>query len=230
MKLSRVLIVFLLLFPAAGVSSLLADDAAPGGLRARSFEVRNKDVEKAASLIRPLLSEDGSYSIQPSKNALVVTDHGDVLERVAEVLSRYDVPPRHFRLELTLVSASRSDRAAEVPEDLRPVAKKLAGVLRFNSFEKLAGITTEGSEGDAVVLGLDPGYYGTFRFGEYDPVSETIRLEEFRLERLENEGQPGAPVLRTSLNLKLGQVVVIGASRQPDSRKALMLVLRAEEE
>jgi len=60
-------------------------------------------------------------------------------------------------------------------------------------------------------------------------VTNTVRVEGFRLDRLSNSQSEGETLLKTSLNLRLGQVVVLGASRGPQSAKALMLVLVAEE-
>jgi len=228
----RLRIAFVLLALLVAAPSLHADDAAApaGALTARSFEIHYKDVEKAAAMIKPLLSEDGSYSVQPSKNALVVTDTEENLDKIAGALAKYDAPPRHFVLKLTLVAASRSDSPAPVPDDLREISRKLSGVLRYNSFEKLGGITAQGKEGDDVVLDFDPGYRATFHFGEYDPVTGTVRLDGFRLDRVQPSSSDGGDsVMRTSLNLKIGQTIVVGASRKPTATRALMLVLVASE-
>lgn len=203
---------------------------APAGLTARAFTIRNKDVEKAAALIKPLLSQDGSYSVQPSKNALVVTDHQANLDKIAAILTKYDVPPRQFSLQLTLVAASRSNSPAQVPPELQEIARKLAGVLRYNSFEKIGGITTTGWEGDSVVVDIKPGYRASFRFGEYDPLTDTVRLEDFRLDKVDGSGSSqSVSVMRTALNIRIGQTIVVGASREPSSNRALMLVLAAEQ-
>ncbi len=206
------------------------DVAADEGLRARSFELGHKSLEKAATLINPLLSDDGSVSLLPARSVLVVTDYAENLARITEALAQYDTPPRHFSVEVTLISASRDGRPRDdVPEDLRAIARKLSAVLRFNSFEKVASIRAEGNEGDPVTLALESGYHASFDFGEFDPVTKTIRIEQFRLDRLGTDQREGETLLKTALNLRIGQVVVLGASRGPDSGKALMIVLVAEE-
>jgi hypothetical protein len=70
------------------------------------------------------------------------------------------------------------------------------------------------------------GYRADFRFGEYDPASDSVQLADFKLLRL--EGDQLAPLLKTTLNLKLGQTVIIGATRQPQSQRALMMVVTAQ--
>ncbi len=200
--------------------------AAGDSLVSRAFELEHKDPQAVVAMIQGLLSRDGSYSIQPAKQTLVVTDTPATLEKVAKVLAQLDVPPRSYTLNLTLVSASRSSSPAPVPDDLLEISKKLSGVLRFNTFEKLGSTSARGNEGTDLVVTLD-GYHASFGFGQYDPLSQSLKIDEFRLDRTKDSA--GSPLIRTSLNLRVGQTVVLGASRQPESGKALMIVLLVEE-
>lgn len=212
-----VMILFALAIPAWA-----ADDS----LVSRAFELQHKDPQSVIETIQGLLSRDGSYSIQPAKQTLVVTDTPAALEKVAGILEQLDVPPRSYTLKLTLVSASRSGNPPQVSADLVEISKKLSGVLRFNTFEKLGATTARGNEGTNLVLALN-GYHASFGFGQYDPLSQSLRIDEFRLDRTKDS--TGSSLIRTSLNLRVGQTVVLGASRQPESGKALMIVLLAEE-
>ncbi|HVR42680.1 MAG TPA: secretin N-terminal domain-containing protein [Thermoanaerobaculia bacterium] len=217
--------VALLLGAAPGV---LADAPESERIAARTFQLKFRDASRAALVIKPLISASGSVSIQPSSNTLVVTDEPEVLREVARTMARYDAPPRSFEVELKLVAASRAASPAPVPEDLREVSSKLSGVLRFNSFEKLGGIAAEGNEGDPVVVNLDGAFRAEFRMNEFDPVSQSLQLGEFRLLRIPAEGGELQQLLKTAtLNLRIGQTVVLGASRLPNSNRALMLVLVA---
>jgi hypothetical protein len=202
-----------------------ADDAAGPNLSVRSFQLRFREADKAAGVIKPLMSAQGTLSIQPSTNTLVVTDQAANVERIAGAIEKFDLPARSFRLELKLVSAGRAPQPA-IPADLKDIAAKLSGVLKFNSFQKVGELKVEGKEGDPVIGKVDP-YRAEFKFGEYDPVSGTIRLNEFQLSRV--QGNELVPALRTSLNLRIGQMVVLGASKDPQSQRALMLVLVARE-
>src|SRR5262245_9299543 len=95
----RALILSAALLMLAGVA--LGDDAAAGAaksLSVRTFSFKYKDSEKAAAMIKPLLSSEGSMSIQPSTNALVVTDRADNLKTIAKALADFDLPPQPFRL------------------------------------------------------------------------------------------------------------------------------------
>jgi hypothetical protein len=208
------------------------DAAAERGLGSRSFKLNFKSPERAAVVIRPLVSQEGSISIQPATNTLVVTDLPENIRRIGEALQQFDAPAKPFRVELQIVAASRASTPGKVPQDLQEVASKLGAVLRYNSFEMLADFDAQGKEGDSLAnLQVGDGYRADVKIGEYDPVSQTLRIEEFRLSKAQpaQQGESTvAPLLkRTSLNLKLGQTLILGASRLPQSDRALMLVLVA---
>lgn len=211
-----------------------ADEAGSGGgnLSVRTFQFRYKEASKAATAIKSALSAAGSVAIQPAGNTLVVTDRPENLRNVAALLQQFDAPARKFKVSLCLVAASRVEAgAAKIPEDLKAVSAKLSGMLRFNSFESLGEISAEGAEGDDIVCELQSGYHATFHFGEYDPGSDSVRVADLQLSRLQPEAGESSelkPLLKTSLNLKVGQMVIMGAARDPQSQKALMIVLVAK--
>src|ERR1041385_3936257 len=55
-------------------------------LTVRTFTFKHKEADKAAAAIKTLLSAEGSMSIQPSTNALVVTDHPENLRAIVKTL------------------------------------------------------------------------------------------------------------------------------------------------
>jgi hypothetical protein len=224
MNLKRIALTVLAVFLFSTVA--FADDAAPAAkLAAQSFKLRFKQAENAAMVIKPLVSADGSVSIQA--NMLVVTDRAENMKAIAAAIEQFDSPAKAFSIELKIVSASRSNAPPAVPEDLKEISAKLSGVFRFNAFEKLGEIRADGREGDSIVVQPSAGYRAEFKFGEYDPVSDSVRLNDFALAKT-GADQQLVSLLRTSLNLKVGQTVVLGASRMPDSQRVLMLVLSAK--
>jgi hypothetical protein len=90
-------------------------------------------------------------------------------------------------------------------------------------------VTANGKEGDPVIVELGPEFRANFKFGEYDPASDSIRVTDFELGKIQGEkdAQQLQSLLKTTLNLKVGQTNVIGASRVPQSNRALMLILIA---
>ena len=200
-------------------------DAAEKSLSVRSFTFKYKEADKAAVVIKSMLSADGSMSIQPSTNALVVTDRADILRNIAKTLADYDTPPQAFRLFVRLVGASRvQGTPPKVSDDLKDVAPKLA-MLRFNAFESLGSADFGGREGDPGILTLPTGYRADFKLGEYDPASDSVKVSDFHLSKLQNEQLTS--LLKTTLNLRIGETYVIGATKTAQSQRALLIILVA---
>lgn len=202
-------------------------DAADAGrsLTVRTFQFKHKQADQAASAIKSLLSAEGSMAIQPAANSLVVTDAPENLKRIAAALAQFDAPAQSLQLSLRLVSASRAAAdAGRVDPSLKDVASKLA-LLRYNVLDVAGAADVTGSEGEAGLVDLGA-YRADFRFGEYDPATESVKLTDFKLLRL--EGDQLTPILKTTLNLTVGQTVIIGATKQPQSQRALMIVVTAK--
>ena len=203
-------------------------DAADAGktLSVRTFQFRFKEADKAAAVIKPLVSSEGTMAIQPSTNSLVVTDHADNLKSIAAALLQYDAPARTVRLSVRLVGASRvaPDAATAPAAELKDIANELS-LLRFNAFERLGEAEVQGKEGEPGLIDLGTGYKAEFKFGEYDPASDTIKLNDFQLSKLQADQLK--PLYKASLNLKLGRIVIIGATK-PQGQRALMIVVVAK--
>lgn len=193
-------------------------------LAVRTFTFKYKDADKAAAIIKPLVSAEGSMSIQPSANALQVTDRAENLRQISKAIADFDAPAKAFRLTVRLVSASRVATPAKVGEELKDVAQKLS-MLRFNSFESVGEANIESKEGDSGNIDMPSGYRAEFKLGEYDAASDSIKIHDFRLSKLQKDQLTF--VLKTTLNLGIGQTYIVGASKAPESQHALMIVLIA---
>ncbi len=204
--------------------SAFADDAQKG-LSVRPFQFRHKEADRAAAIIKSLLSSEGTMNIQPATNTLVVTDRAENLKVIAEKLAEYDGEPASIQLSVRLVSAGRVDGEGRVPDDLRDVASKLR-MLRYNSLESLGSATIETREGQQSIVELQNGYRADFRIGEYDPVTKSVQVIDFKLSRAQKDQL--AEVLKTTLNLKTGVTHILAATRAAESNRAVMLVVSAK--
>lgn len=224
MRLKRTLLILIAVLFTTG--AVLAEPAGDGkALSVRSFSFKTKDANKAAAAIKNLLSGDGLFSIQPSTNSLVVTDHPDNIKAIAKALADFDTQPQPFKISIRLVSASRADAApAKVPHDLEDVAAKMA-MFRFNTFESAGEANVDGKEGDAEVVDLPTGYRTEFKIGEYDAASDSVKVSDFHLSRLQKDQL--SSLLKTTLNLRIGQMYIVGASKTAQSQRALMIVITA---
>jgi hypothetical protein len=207
-------------------ANVFADAADVGkSLTVRTFQFKHKQADKAAGVIKPLMSADGSMAIQPATNSLVVTDLAENMKKIAAAIAQFDAPQKAIGLSIRLVSAARgSAEEARVDPLLDDVASKLA-LLRYNVLESIGSAKASGKEGEPGLVEMN-GYRADFRFGEYDPASDSVKLNDFKLSKL--DGDQLAPMLKTSLNLKIGQTVILGATKQPNSQKALMIVVTAQ--
>jgi hypothetical protein len=220
----RILIVCAALLMLSGIA--IADDATDSArsLTVRTFTFKYKEPDRAAALIKSLVSADGSISIQPSTNALVITDRPENLKAIAKALGDFDAPPQSFRLSVRLIAASRVDAPPKISDDLKEIAPKLA-MMRFNAFENLGDADFAGKEGDPGILDLPTVYRADFKLGEYDPASDSIKVSDFHLSKLQKEQL--SSLLKTTLNLRIGQTYIVGATKAPQSQRALMIVLVA---
>ena len=219
----RALITFATLLLLSGAAFADAADASKP-LSVRTFTFKYKDPGKAADIIKPLLSAEGSISIQAGTNALVVTDRPEILKTLAKALNDYDAPPQAFKLVVRLIGASHAEVSPKIGDDLKDIAPKLA-MLRFNALENLGAADFAGREGDPGILTLPTGYRAEFKLGEFDPTSDSIKVSDFRLSKL--QGDQVTSLYKTTLNLRLGQTYIVGTLKTPQSQRALMIVLIA---
>jgi len=129
----RVLMVVLALLFTTGV--VLAEPAEGAkALSVHTFQFKYKDADRAAAVIKTLLSADGTMSIQPKANSLVVTDHPDNMKAVAAALTEFDSAPKGIKLSVRLVAASKSDVAPKPVEELKDIARTFT-LLGYNTLE-----------------------------------------------------------------------------------------------
>lgn len=216
--------IFLLICIAALTTGVALAEPADGGkaLSVRTFQFKYKDVDRAAAIIKPLLSAQGSLSMQPSERSLVITDRPENLSAIASALEEFDSAPRPLKLTIRLVMASRTETPSRIADELSDVAPKLA-MLRYNSVESLGQAAIESREGDAGAVELANGYRAEFRLGEYDPASKTISIPDFKLSK--QQDSQVKELYKASLNLKVGQTLILAATRQ--GQRAVVVVLSA---
>lgn len=230
MTTKRLLICFVVLLlagvPAFADAVAEAEAAAAAGksLSVRTFQFKHKSAEEAAAAIKNLRGAGGTLSI--TNNALVVTDTPENLKTIAAALAKFDVAPQAFRLSIRLVTAGRvaAGEEARIADEVKDLAPKLA-LLRYNWLENIGAAEVAGREGEPGLIDLD-GYRADFKFGAFDAASDSIQLSDLKVSR--QEGDTLAQLLKTTLNLKLGQTVILSATRQPNAGRALMIVISAK--
>jgi len=215
------------------IAIAVAAGAAETAASVKVFVLRYKRVEEATLLVRPLLSDSGSIVLQARINALTITDRPAPLAAITQALSQFDVPPRGYSIAVKMVRARADASAGDLSREIGGIGNKLREVFRFNDYALIDSAVLAGAEGDSVSYLLGGEYRLTFRI---EPAGQgtTLRLAAFSLARERPVPGPGgrhivSPLFRTTLNVGLNQTLVLGASKEEASKKALLLILLVQE-
>jgi hypothetical protein len=199
---------------------------------ARAFEVRYRPPADAAELVEELLSDDGSLTIQPRLNVLVVSDRSSVLAKVESLLASFDLPPRQVDVTLSLFlgtkrrdgETSRTERSGSLI-DLPPLQ-----FTKWTSYESLGSRSVNGIEGGEVTADLGPDFRVSFRVDTVDERQGVVRFSAVTLERVGRtaQGQEKIDKLLSAAGVvDVGKQYIFGAAAGPDADRALFLTLRA---
>lgn len=233
---------------AAGLVALLvaglalAQPAQDDAVGARAFEVRYRDLADAADLVGPLLSDDGSLTLRPRLKVLVIEDRASVLDRVAELLESFDLPPRN--VEVTLILFLGTDRRKEpaaprspdsvFSDEVRGVIDALGDFTKWVAYEPLGSGAVTGTEGDRMVARLSEEYRVTLKLESVASREgdDYARFSSVDLQRLSRDEQTGALAVEhlytTAAVLRAGTLTVVGAAKRPDANQALFLMMQVE--
>ena len=222
----------------AGMRAIAADTAAPSGdpVSARAFSVKYKSLSDAAELVSPLLSPQGTITLQPRLKTLTVQDHVGVLDRIDALLKSFDTAPRSVEIAMSLFlgtdrreqEAGRTVPPQTTTREVRGIAETLGDFTKWNSYEPLGGRAVTAAEGGRVTVNLSEEYRVSY---DVETVrDETVRLTNFLLQRL-TKGADGKEKLQdiysASVVLPVGRMAIVGAAQNPESKRALFLSLQA---
>jgi hypothetical protein len=229
----RTALALLVASAAALVGTAAAADAA---LSARAYEVKYKSLADAAEIVSPILSPQGSVTLQPRLKTLTVQDRAEVLDRVAALLRSFDVAPRNVEIAMSLFlgtdrreqEAGRSLPPASTTTDVRGIAETLSDFTKWNAYEPLGGRAITGVEGGRVTVNLSDEYRVSY---EIETVrDQTVKLTDFVLQRI-SRGPDGSEkvqdVYSAAVVLPAGRMLMLGAAQNPESKRALFLTLQA---
>ena len=221
----------------AGVPAGAADaPAAADPVSARAYEVKFKSLADAAELVSPLLTPQGSVTLQPRLKTLMIQDRVSVLDRVASLLQSFDVAPRNVEIAMSLFlgtdrreqEAGRIIPPSSMTKDVRGIAETLGDFTKWNAYEPLGGRAVTGVEGGRVIVNLSDEYRVTY---DIDTVrDQSVKLTNFVLQRV-TRGADGKEkvqdVYSAAVVLPVGRMLMLGAAQNPESKRALFLTLQA---
>ena len=222
----------------AGAPAVAAEQGdAADAVSARAYEVKFKSLADAAELVAPMLSPQGTVTLQPRLKMLTVQDRVSVLDRVAALLASFDLAPRNVEISMSLFlgtdrreqEAGRSVPPPSMTRDVRGIAETLGDFTKWNAYEPLGGRAVTGAEGGRVTVNLSAEYRVSY---EIEAVGDqSVKLTGFVLQRI-TRGADGKDkiqdVYSAAVVLPVGRMLMLGAAQNPESKRALFLTLQAK--
>lgn len=200
--------------------------AEASAVRLMVFSLERQSVFEALTVVRPLLSVQGSVELDPTHKTISVRDNLAALSRVATAIRAFDRESQPVKIGVSLILAQVA-KISPVPPDvgIEPdLLTRLRQLMRFNTFSLLAHGEITSREGEAVSYEMAQGYRLSFGIGTVGD-GKRIRLADFRMVRA-LPGQRENELVRSVVNLGLEQPLILGLTRGEASDRALMLVLR----
>jgi hypothetical protein len=204
-----------------------------GGLVVRVLTPKFRTIEEMMTVVQPLLSDEGSILIQTRPLSLTVKDRESVVERIAKAVEAADLPPRALGLSVSLLRAGPghgSEKGRKETPQMAVVGERLKKLFGFESYTVIESVNFLGVEGNGAGFPMGRSFRLDFRldrsFG-----NSTVRLKDLVLSRLREEGKkPGwKDLLRTSINVPIGEPFVLGVGKDESATGALFLVFVASD-
>lgn len=214
--------------------SAVVSAAGPPPQTVVKYTLKYRKVEDALALLRPLLSDSGAVSavLETHQNSLTVRGAPARVEQIGRELAAFDVPPRAIDIVVTLLKSagekSRAGDKADVSEEIRGIGEKLKKLFNVTDFTRLDSVILQGIEGQRVAYVLGGGYRLEFLL---DPARDgtQVQLRDLSLERVRYEAgkEIRGEIVRTSINVNLGQPYILGVGRDESAGDKLFIVFFA---
>lgn len=192
-------------------------------LETRTFTLEGVSPMEAANIIDAYVYRDRPHNpgmISADRNMLSVRETADNLDRIGRVIDELNAgagTAPETTLHFQLVEA---DGASETDPRIADVEAQLRKVLRFDGYRLLgeAFVTTQAGPIDQPIRTPDGGEYrieGTFGEG-YEVTGNNINVVDSNRElSLTFSTGGGSVLLRSTVNIRDGQTIVLGSTRTP---------------
>jgi len=227
-KIFTVAMVALLLMGGWVVARFLVHDSEYGELDVRTYQLEYLETEAAHRIIDPYVFGDrgGMVSRDEQTRTLTVRETPEMLDRIGEVLQRYDMAEPSVNLHFRLVEANGGVTTddARVEEIVEALPQN---VFRFQNYRLIGETVMTGIEWSGLAQGVSAAgerYHIEAAIGEIRETEDggTVKLEVSLL-----SDQYGH-VFRTAVNARTGQLVVLGSAQPDPDRGALILAVRVD--
>lgn len=223
----RKVLALVLLFAAVSVCADQPTDV-------RVIQLRHHMARDAAAMVEALLSSEGSVLIHPGRNTITVRDRPAITRQIAERLAAWDVEPHPFRVRVRLIMASSAPAGDDQPKArLEGFGAELTGLFRWGGFEDIDSYHVRVREGVEVETRAGGNFTVRFTLRTVPGEPERVQLAPCEVSRtVGHEHGVGLrrTLLRSAVNLQLGQTGILIASRSEEAQKALIVILAVDRE
>ena len=198
------------------------------------FTLKHRKVEDALALLRPLLSDSGAVSavLETNDNSLTVRGTPARVDQIAREVAAFDVPLRGIDIVVTLLRSAgektKGGEKAEVSEEIRGIGERLKKLFNVTDFTRIDSVVVQGIEGQRVAYVMGGGYRLEF---VVDPARDgtQVQLRDLSLERVRHAAgkEVRGEIVRTSINVNLGQPYILGVGRDESAGDKLFVVFFA---
>lgn len=216
--------------------------------KGKIIEVKHRDPEAIAKVVRALGSGFKGAVVSPSEEfkVIVVRDFPENIDAIEEAVARFDVPeaPRaEIEFEMHALIAFKAESvSSQYPAEISDLIEKIQSRFNYKSYRHLAHIVQLVKEGRYVkgagtVEAWEPAardaIYAPYEFSvdsisiadrSSDPLA--IELKDFRFELGQSKGPLGEAQIRTSIAMREGDRVIVGAASLRDKAVILALSVR----
>jgi len=240
----KTLIILLAFFFLIGMSlNLYSQQAAKPELRKEIVQVKYLTADRAERLLRPYLTRVmpgglfGQIQELPERNAIIIEDTPEVVEKLLSMLKELDVKPFDLQFTADVILGSLGTSLGTTGDELKelmsdPVIRELNSLLKYKSFKRLDTSIIKvqdntrayqriGGGGMSLQLGIRPRFIKEEKADAF-----LVELDLSQSKGLTSEGKERTSnLLSTTLSLKSGERTVVGVSKLDGGDEALILIL-----
>ncbi|NQT27443.1 hypothetical protein HQ585_18970, partial [candidate division KSB1 bacterium] len=190
----------------------------------RSFTLKYKlsgDVSK-----RLFQEMGGEVGLQVrSRDYITVIGTESKLADAEKIILDYDQPPKQIMIQVMLLVASRGDRKeVEHHPKLKKIVKKLTSLFSYNYYWVIGEAEMIGTEGEPFTV-MSEGQQSAFSMDTRLKLQDdVIKLEGMKI----TVEKPTRAEIKTTVNIKNGETVILGASSGQHEGEAMITVVTAQ--
>ncbi len=225
------------------------------GFKGKIFDIKHRDPVELVQVLAPLGSGFKGATIQANRDykTLTVRDFPENIAVIEEAIKRLDtpLPPKPLRpmspnIEITayiLIASNNEVSGNQVPPQLKDVIAQLQTTLSYKSYQLLTPISqrvkldSSGISSTGATTWIEKDFSARYRFQinrvyseKFSDDNSVVALDDlvFSLggDSPADQTQIGGADIRTKLNIRDGEKLVVGTASLKD--KALILVLTAK--